>query len=334
MTNQEILQIQAEDFKASVLNELRERPISETAPEKVRALTLVSYAPNIVSLATGSFFIFYLTGGYPFGIKLGLIILLTLVLTALEYVKRNQLGTAYKKAYMGAGKPYFAVFILCLVYSISMLTSYEGGRRLVLENSTPPTLSANSAISTLENKLATIRESITKQQNTTWKGVITVDANRNLKKLYPIQSNLEAEIAELRAEDRSLQSKSDAKHNSKTLNFGYVLGSIAILADLVLLLLFSSIYRTKAYYFKSLSKRAYPTQINKTPDNTGTPGGSPQNGVKNVLNGFNSSEVLDLAIKGARVQASAYRKRKTAHSKNTVDRLENFIANAQEAVPG
>lgn len=337
MTSSEIQQINAADFTAEVIAEMRERPLSESAPEKVRTLTYLSYLPNALSLATGSFFVFYLTQGYPFGVKVGLIVILTAILTANEYAKRQGLASTFKRAFVRKRVPAASVFLLVIAGGISMVSSYEGGRQLVLENSKPPTLSANPQIATLEDKLSDVKQSIIKQQNTTWKGVITVDANRNLKRLYPIQEQIESELSVLRAADREAQSLSDAKHNTRTVNFGYVLGIIAVLADLVLLLIIRAIYQTKANLYKLLTRRPSPTRskIRDIEDGGETaPGESLETDVYNVVNGYTGSEILQMAVKGAKAQASAYRKRNTMHAKNTVDRLERFVSQATEALEG
>jgi len=330
---QELKHIKAQDFKRQVLNEMSHKPIEQSAPEQVETLTYLSYLPNALSLATGSFFVFYLTQGYPTATMIGLVVILTAVLTFNEYAKRSLLAGVFRKKFISNKMPVFSAVALIIAIGVSMASSYEGGKQLVLENSTAPTLSASSAITGLEGKLADVKESIKKQQGTTWKGVITVDANKNLKRLYPIQAALESEIAQYRAEDKLKQNASTLKHNHKTMNFGYVLGVLAILADVVLFLLMRSIYKLKANLFKVLTYRSTAPTLS-APKNVDpgadAPGFSQDNAVLNVLNAYDSKEILNYAVKGAKVQASAYRQRKTPHARNTVNHLENFITAAKE----
>lgn len=332
MTSQ-LKKINAEDFKKSLVEKYKPKAPAEQGFQMVKNLKLWSYAPNAVSAISATFFVWYLISSYSLLVQVALGGILGFAVIANEIAKR-ELISHQSKRYYTAKQLGAAIIFLIICVAASIYSSYRGGNEIVKQNAVPPTLPVPVEILQIQDRLNGMADDITKQKATTWKGRITVDANRNLKTLYNTQSILSSQLAELQASYRAKQEKIEAQHEVIKMNGGIVLGSICIFADVVLIFLLASIeriqyntYRLETY---SQPKKAtsptplingsYPTAsfsgsatgINRTEVQGFLPG--VKNAVKNVLNEPLSDLERAALITGHTVRAGSYSKRKKAGS--------------------
>lgn len=122
-----------QQFINNCLNEFKDQPISIENRRKVQNLIIWSYLPNLISISTATFFIFYLLGSYSLYIKIGLSIILFLIAASLEVGKRSLIAEAAKTYFKFSKINYFMVFGVCLLITISMAASYQGGNKLIVE---------------------------------------------------------------------------------------------------------------------------------------------------------------------------------------------------------
>lgn len=336
MMSNVLKKIQQEDFKDRIFKEFQPRSFTETGAQKVQALSFWSYAPNAISVLSASFFVWYLISNYSLAIQLALGAILSLVVVANEIAKRKLLSSVSKQYYSDNKLSAAVVFIIACI-GVSVYTSYQGGNQVVIKNSLAPTLEINPEITRIKGQLSSLADDINKQKSTTWKGRITVDANRNLKQLYSTQANLATRLIELEAAQGQKQAASDSKHNTQIINAGMTLGVICILADIVLIFLLVTIqkikyqaYRVELQKSKTGRKAGFvlnaPTQQpfseNMAASRTiirGFHESDDKEGVFNVLNGPDKDMELKALITGHQTRASSYSKRKTPSSKKTAN---------------
>ena len=232
-------------FVEQCINEFGEKPLPKANRSKVKNLTVWSYFPNLISIVTACFFIFYLLQDYSPIIKIVLCGLLCGVAVALEFGKRSLINETAKTYFLdGKLKVGLLLGVLVLI-GASMTASYIGGNKLVVENAEQPTKVKNPKIDSLNLELATLNKSISKQEGTTWRGRVTKAANKNLNQLYADRTALNSRISKLEDQDEQIYTSTLSTHSAKIGNFGIVLGIIAILADAVLFALIWTIKKLR-----------------------------------------------------------------------------------------
>jgi hypothetical protein len=232
-------------FVESCLHEFIEESVIDSNRRKIRNLTTWSYLPNVISIATAAFFILYLMESYSLFVRVFLVTLLLIVAASIEYGKRALINETGKTYFLTDKLPsglFAGVVVLTL---ISMTVSFIGGNKLVTETAQPPEKVVNPKIDSLNTLLAGELATIESLRKTTWKGKITRDANRGINQSKTIQSALLAQISELEAHDNDVHEAELADNTNKVQYFGYVLGSIAILADLLLFLVLWTVKKLK-----------------------------------------------------------------------------------------
>ncbi len=273
---------QLEDLKTECLNIFREKSVIQTNKQHISHLINWSYLLNILSITTAGFFVVYLITDYAPGVKHFLLALLFIVAASMEYGKR-QLITATAKAHNTPGKKIDNVIILslaCLLIASSTI-SYIGGNKLIVENATPPQQEASPKIDSLKNLVAQEKDLAESYQATTWKGRITRQANKGLLKAQDEQSRLNAMITKEDEAAGIVYASTLSKFNNKTVNFGIILGLLAIFSDFGLILMLFKVMEkrfeiarvsignertpTLSYYTHSEDRRAAAIKHHKTP---------------------------------------------------------------------
>jgi len=202
---------------------------------KVKALGIWSYLPNLVSIATASFFLIYLLQDYPIITKVILILVLSIVIIGLEAAKRLGLKSLAKKKFSDPVEPYSGLlFSLAIVSALSMTSSYIGGDKIIKTTSTPPQWEESQELADLKAQYKDEKESQKNFEATTWKGRITRQAMAGVKESQKVQKELRAKIDKLHAEEKLIFTGLMEKHEQKTFSFGIVLGVIACFADVIL----------------------------------------------------------------------------------------------------
>lgn len=333
--------IENSEYINKIAGEFREKDPLIDGKDQIRNLYYLSFIPSAIGVASAAFFVWYLVSDYPLWTKFALGAILMAVLIGNEVAKRSLLAISFKKTFLLSPIGGGLIVGLVIVHAISGISSYLGGEKGVIMTSTPPALVQNAKLPELQQRLAEINKSIAKQESTTWKGVITVDANRNLKKLYPTQQAIMSQISQIESEDQSKHKDQLSAHESKTMNFGIVLGIVALLCDAVLFLMYRSIYRIKSAMAKLArsGRKASPTlpENHQDPGTQQTPGEAAANfsaanvsnslqGVSQLLDEADVSELLKLAKRGANANKGGYAKRNTEESQAKAARLERIEA--------
>jgi hypothetical protein len=230
-----LAEAEAEGFIEKCQGEFCEKSLVETNAKQVQMLTLMSYLPNAISSITAGFFVLFLLGSYSPTVQAALGILLLVVVGIVEVGKRVAIRNTAHAHYVRGETPPLNLVVIAALMVVSMAASYMGGKALVVEMAPPPPKVHNPQIDSLNTLLAAEMATIDRLQRTTWKGKVTVDAVKGINKSKDIQAQLNARIATLSADDDAIYKAGKEKHDAKHLNFGYVLGVIAALADLFLL---------------------------------------------------------------------------------------------------
>lgn len=226
-----------QNYVAACKEEFEEKSVNDSNRRMAKNLTAWSYLPNAISLITAGFFVVYLLAAYTLWVKIVLGVLLLAVAGTVELGKRGLISEAGKRYFPTEKLPGLLLSGVAVLMLASMAASYIGGNKLVTENASLPPKEVNPQIDSLKAQLAhemTVSESFRK---TTWKGKITRAATKGMNASRAEQNRLNAKIDELEAQDVAAYQELLVGHNSKTMNFGIVLGIIAILADAALFFL-------------------------------------------------------------------------------------------------
>lgn len=324
-----------------VVEEFREKDPIIDGPDQIRNFQFLSFIPSAISVLTAAFLVYYFVSDYPLTVAVLLGLLGVVVLAGNEAAKRYLLSKSFKSALIAGKVGFGLIFALLIIHAISGSSSYFGGSKIVTENSIAPTLLPNPLIAAKKAELDDVKKSIKDQQGTTWKGRITVDANRNLKTLYPIEASLIAQISALEAEDYEKQKAIDIEHTAKITNLGILTGSISLICDAVLFFMLLHIARLKNN-IRILASSPTPPSNGRKSLKTGAnqqygemPGASErQMYVVNADSGLNLGdndfsdedirEIIKLAKKGANANKHAFKKRNTENGQKSAQHFESL----------
>jgi hypothetical protein len=264
---QQLAAHQEDRFINACKAEFTEKSLVSTNQRKVKILGLASYLPNILSVITASFFIYYLLTGYQKGIAILLGILLFLVILSVEAGKRGLITGLAKSYFIHSKAPTLLIVALISCFVLSMAASYIGGKQLVVETAAPPAKITTPEIEELKEEIAEQEETISRLQKTTWKGKVTRDAVKGINQAKAIQASLYNRLAGLENRDSEAYQIILDKHTQKHLNFGYLLGILAALADLFL---FGLLWTAKRLKWEVAAIKSQPSPVGSPPANTRT----------------------------------------------------------------
>lgn len=264
---QQLAAHQEDRFINACKAEFTEKSLVSTNQGKVKILGLASYLPNILSVITASFFIYYLLTGYQKGIAILLGILLFLVILSVEAGKRGLITGLAKCYFIHSKTPTLLIVALISCFVLSMAASYIGGKQLVVETAAPPAKITSPEIEELKKEIAEQEETIFRLQKTTWKGKVTRDAVKGINQAKAIQTSLYTRLAGLEAQDNKAYQATIDKHTKKHLNFGYLLGILAALADLFL---FGLLWTAKRLKWEVAAINSHPSPVGSSPTNSRT----------------------------------------------------------------
>lgn len=232
---EDLQKIEEAAFADDCREQFTEKSLAATNSAKVRTLSLLSYLPNILSATTAGFFVLYLLSGYTQTVAIVLGALLLMIVVAIEVGKRYLISGAAKDRYTVGKVAPLAVGALALLFGASMGASYMGGKALVVETAAPPDRPHNPEVDSLKQLLAAESATIDRLQKTTWKGKVTSDAVKGINRSKQIQTSITERLLALEAQSDAEHTTLLQKHTAKHLNFGYLLGGLAALADIFLL---------------------------------------------------------------------------------------------------
>lgn len=232
---EDLQKIEEAAFVENCEEQFTERSLAATNSAKVKTLSILSFLPNIMSATTAGFFVLYLLSGYTQTVAIVLGALLLMIVVAIEVGKRYLISGAAKDRYTVGKVAPLAVGALVLLFGASMGASYMGGKALVVETAAPPDRPHNPEVDSLKQLLAAENATIDRLQKTTWKGKVTSDAVKGINRSKQIQTSLTERLLALEAQSDAAHTTLLEKHTAKHLNFGYILGALAALADIFLM---------------------------------------------------------------------------------------------------
>lgn len=243
----------AERLMNQAANDYRQKTILEEAPGRIRNLELASWIPSVFSIVTASFLIIYLAQPYTLLTKIGVIIILGAVIIVNEIVKRRTVKHTVQSVHKGQRPSFIIVSAAVLTMIISMGSSFVGGNNGVQQNIPRPTLAANPTVDSLNREIQALNASIATYENTTWKGRIVRDANKNLTIVNAMKADLLAQKNALAAKDQQAHQATLSKFEQQLISFGIIFGGLAALCDFFLVGISSAIERVRrdlydAYY--------------------------------------------------------------------------------------
>ena len=202
---------------------------------ELEAANLWSYVPNMVSVLTAVYAVYFVSKDFS-GIAIAAVVFLGFgLLIGLEAVKRALITKIAQRA-IGFALP------LCAAFAISMGVSYFGGANYVTEESTEVSREVNPEISEIEKSISEIEKDIQGWKAQTWKGTIYRKAQEQIGKLEDRRTALfERKMKLIEADDLAFdESKHDQQFRLSNLGFGS--GAVAVMMDL---LLFVLVFRTE-----------------------------------------------------------------------------------------
>lgn len=257
-----LAQAEASRFIQQCQEEFKEQPLAIANRRKVQLLTVASFLPNILSASTAGFAVVFLLSGYSWKVAAFLGFLLLAVVLAVEVAKRLLISGQAKEYFVRGKVNPLAVAALVACFGASMTASYYGGQNLVTETATPPPRQVSPESDSLRQLLAAQEATIARLQKTTWKGKVTRKAQAGIREAKQLQNQLYSRISTLEAQADSEHAQALAKHQSKHLNFGYVLGLLAALADAFL---FGLLWTAKRLKYQVAAIHLQPAQDSPLP---------------------------------------------------------------------
>ena len=236
---------QAQRLVQDAAQDYREKSILEEAVSKIRNLEVASWIPSVFSIVTASFLVFYLAQPYPLLTKIVIILILGAVIIVNEIIKRRTVKASVRDVHRNVRPAFVIMAGGVLTVIISMGSSFVGGNNGVQQNVPRPTLAANPTVDSLDREIAALNQSIATYENTTWKGRITRDANKNLTIVNRIKADLLAQKSALQAEDQQAYQATLAKFETQLISFGWIFGGLAALCDIFLIMIRFAIERIR-----------------------------------------------------------------------------------------
>jgi hypothetical protein len=236
---------QAQRLVQDAAQDYREKSILEEAVSKIRNLEVASWIPSVFSIVTASFLVFYLAQPYPLLTKIVIILILGAVIIVNEIVKRRTVKASVRDVHRNVRPALVIMAGGVLTVIISMGSSFVGGNNGVQQNVPRPTLAANPTVDSLDREIAALNQSIATYENTTWKGRIVRDANKNLTIVNSIKADLLAQKSALQEKDQQAYQATLAKFETQLISFGWIFGGLAALCDIFLIMIRFAIERIR-----------------------------------------------------------------------------------------
>ena len=233
------------DFALSCHKEFSDTSVVKSNMRKVSLYSALSYFPNIISWVTAGFGVFYILSSYEFHVQVILGGLLAIVAGGLELAKRGLINVTARDFFLKKAVSPFMPIAIAVLILISMTVSFFGGDKLVHATANPPEMAINPEIATIRQQIEDKRNTIAGLRKTTWKGKITRDAVKGINANEAVINSLLARIDKLENQDMEAYSPIKQEFDSKIINFGFVLGGIAVIADVALLYMLWTIKRLK-----------------------------------------------------------------------------------------
>jgi hypothetical protein len=291
-------------FKESTLYEVLARkyqPIPYYKKYKIihNISLLASYGFNLLSGVTASTLIFLFLN------SLTNVWILTLVLTIgvisiLELLKRK-LGSIIFKEYFTQRKIQWITILAFMSCSfISILSSYYGSKKMVVElSNTPNTISNDSIFKTLELELQNIDQQIAEARGTRWKGTTTTESQQTINSLSKQKELVLLELFRVTQKTDALNEQLKSKHQEIVM----LQANHLALATLI----FEFLFLICTFYLEYYDYRSYIEFLRPISNTPTSMDNLEKEGLSPVATNVIEPSILIGAIKNAKANLAAYR---------------------------
>ena len=199
----------------------------------------ISYGPQVISLLTAIYAVYYFASLYN-GVKFYFLLILGgVILGALELAKRELAAMTWKgKFYTQEREKVMWAVPLALLIALSFAISYTGGDKFVQQESAAPVASYDAQRDSINRQIAEARDQIAVMKQQTWKGVIVRDARATISQLEKRINALTDQRLKLENRDLAATDKAEAQHEARVTSLGIYFGFAAGLMDILLILFF------------------------------------------------------------------------------------------------
>lgn len=230
-----------EQFVEKVTKKFTPKDLISVKYHRSRMVKMAAYFPNIVSVSTSGFAIWFFTQDYNPIMRIIFLVLGGLFLIGLEFIKRLWLAKGYE-GYFQKSTPLMAqnfLPLILLVCPISMFLSYHGGDSIVHESNDVNSIVIRSPqVDSIQNLIAKQDSLIAFESTQTWKGQIRREAAKAKLLHETKKAQLEDQLFSVQQEDKAQQNILRSEKKERIVNFGIVFGCVALGADLLLFVMF------------------------------------------------------------------------------------------------
>lgn len=229
LTQEENEQTRDKAFIEKILTK-EERRNNEIRNKRIRRAFLenTTYIIQALSVITASYAVFYYLKDYS-GFWIVFVAVLGLFILVLNEVGKR--FALYKTA--GGQTGWIALAIITLVFS--MVVSYHGGSKFVIEENTGPEVVHNAQIDSIGQLIAAQNLTIAELKTSKWKGALTRAARDGIREANQAIAGLMKEQRRLQKRDETMNEAIASKHDKKFTKFGYFFGGFAVVLDAVLI---------------------------------------------------------------------------------------------------
>jgi len=226
------------DFAEKVRKRFAQKSIIRSARLLAQRLKITSWGINLFSFLLALYAVYYFAAIYSLWKAVGLFVIGVGLLAAWELAKRYCIINFFEGVYDERARQNILLGIpIVVLLGGSIATTYFGGEKLVIEESSSPEVVHNSQIDSLALLIAEAKADNELMKKQTWDGRIVRDAR---KQMNILQSRIDILIAEkIKLENRDLDSNDEIQesHKQRLTNFGVIFGGMGALADIALIIL-------------------------------------------------------------------------------------------------
>jgi len=258
-----------EKFAERIRQRFQQKSVIRSARLVAENLKLYSWAINALSFLLAVYAVYFFASLYPTWKFAGLLFLGIALLASWEIGKRKSIIIFSEGILDQAKRGNLAMGVVVLfLLAGSMATTYYGGNRLVVEESSTPEQIHTSAIDSLSSLIAQAETDKNLMKSQTWKGVITRDARKQMAGLQKRIDFLLSEKLSLEQADRKENGNILVEHKSRIANFGLIFGAIGVLLDFVLIG-FLFVAEKKEFEAFCLIEKSVPKRSLNVPNRSG-----------------------------------------------------------------
>ena len=225
-----------DDYKRYIFKRFANQSVIRSARISAARSKTASWLANAFSFLLAIYAVYYYAEMYAGWKFYALMAIGVFVLAIWEISKRLSSISFFEGFYNQAerDKMWAGVLLFALVAG-SMAATYQGGSRLITEETSGPKLVHNTRIDSLSVLIAKAERDQQLMKNQTWRGKIVSDARKQIAALQKRTDLLIAQRLELENKDADENEGLGSEHESKMANLGIVFGGLGAIADIILI---------------------------------------------------------------------------------------------------